>query len=85
LSCFRLKGSCNRGKNCWRRVRKKRSLKRELPDLVNFQSFTVFYVIAVAGMHYELNTLIAICIAIIINFFAYERVMFKRKALRGAM
>ena len=38
----------------------------------------VFYVLLRAGMDYRLNTLIGIAIAVVLNFFAYDRLVFRR-------
>lgn len=38
----------------------------------------VFYLFSMQGMHYQLNTLIGILIAIIINFIGYDRLVFRK-------
>jgi dolichol-phosphate mannosyltransferase len=39
----------------------------------------VFYFLLRAGMDYRLNTLIGIAIAVVLNFFGYDRLVFRRK------
>ena len=40
----------------------------------------VFYFLLRAGMDYRLNTLIGIAIAVVLNFFGYDRLVFRRSS-----